>query len=55
MMLRYAAIKEGFLSQTDTTEGLLVAHGLISEADVERRRADPDPLAHAFRTSSTSL
>ena len=39
MMLRYEAIKEGFLSQTDTTEGLLVAHSLISEADVERRRA----------------
>lgn len=54
-VLRYEAIKEGFLSQTDTTEGLLVAHGLISEADVERRRADPDPLAHTLRPSSKSL
>lgn len=37
---RFQAIKEMVYSQIDTTEGLLVKHGLITEADVERRRAE---------------
>lgn len=37
---RFQAIKEKVQSQIDTTEGLLVKHGLITEADVERRRAE---------------
>lgn len=37
---RFKANKEMIESQIDTTEGLLVKHGLIKESDVERRRAD---------------
>ena len=35
---RFEAIKERVQSQIDTTEGLLVKHGLVTEVDVERRR-----------------
>lgn len=37
---RFRAIKEKIDSEIDTTESLLVQHGLITKADVERRRAD---------------
>ena len=37
---RFETIKERVQSQIDTTEGLLVKHGLVTEADVERRRAE---------------
>lgn len=39
---RFEAIKERVQSQIDTTEGLLVKHGLVTEADVERRRAEAE-------------
>lgn len=37
---RYRAIEEKIGSQIDTTECLLVQYGLITEADVERRRVE---------------
>ncbi|WP_028492693.1 hypothetical protein [Thioalkalivibrio sp. ALE19] len=36
---RFQSIKEKIESQIDTTEVLLVKHGLITESDVERRAA----------------
>lgn len=52
---RLKAIKEQVQSQIDTTESLLVKHGLITEADAERRRADVERRAATVSgTSSTS-
>lgn len=52
---RFKAIKEKIESQIDTTEGLLVKHGLITESDVERRRAEVERRAATVSgTSSTS-
>jgi len=52
---RLKAIKEKLQSQIDTTESLLVKHGLITEADVERHRADLECRATTVSgTSSTS-
>jgi len=51
---RFRAIRERVESQIDTTEGLLVKHGLIAEDDVERRRADVERRAATVSgTSST--
>lgn len=51
---RFRANKEKIESQIDTTEGLLVKHGLITEDDVERRRADLERRAATVSgTSST--
>lgn len=50
----FRAIKEKIESQIDTTEGLLVQHGLITQDNVERRRADAERrAATASGTSST--
>ena len=52
---RFKAIKEKLQSQIDTTESLLVKHGLITEADVERHRAGVERRATTVSdTSSTS-
>ena|SRR5690554_3277610 len=51
---RFRAIKEKIESQIDTTEGLLVKHGLITETDVERRRVEVERRAATVSgTSST--
>lgn len=51
---RFWAMKEKIESQIDTAEGLLVKHGLITEADVERRRADVERRAATISgTAST--
>src|SRR5690554_2927120 len=50
---RFRANKEKIESQIDTTEGLLVKHGLITEDDVERRRA-ADLERRAATVSGTS-
>lgn len=52
---RFQAIKKKIESEIDTTEGLLVKHGLITESDVERRRAEVERRAATVSgTSSTS-
>lgn len=50
---RFRSIKERVESQTDITEGLLVEHGLITEADVKRRRAEVE--RRTATISGTSL
>ena len=51
---RFQALKENIDSQIDTTEGVLMKHGLITEDDVERRRADMEHRAATVSGTSSS-
>lgn len=49
---RFEAIKEEVQSQVEAIESLLISHRLITQADVERRRAEAD--GRAAMTSESS-